>query len=61
MADSFFENEVDETPSRSIPNLDDNAVEPKARPEATQEGFEPRRDGWRRFCPTFRFCALYPW
>jgi len=39
MADSFFENEVDETPSGSIPNLDDNAVEPKARPEATQEGF----------------------
>ena len=40
MADSFFKNEPSETPSGSIPNLDENAAESVEKPEAAQQGFQ---------------------
>ena len=40
MADSFFKNEASETPSGSIPNLDDRTAESATRPEAAEEGFQ---------------------
>ncbi|TET95439.1 MAG: hypothetical protein E3J26_02800 [Candidatus Zixiibacteriota bacterium] len=40
MADSFFKNEPSETPSGSIPNLDENAAESIEKPEAAQQGFQ---------------------
>lgn len=40
MADSFFKNEPSETPSGSIPNLDDSSAESLEKPEAAQQGFQ---------------------